>query len=148
METQILDKAQAVAIVDALAHAKSRQDVAAAMEIYHPEGVLESPSLGTRNEGGAIHKAIVGWFDFAPDYQVRLDGHAMDGGTLCCWGEISFTPAFTFDGTVPNGAQVVVPVFILFQFDDGRVKWESFHFDVAGAARQCGVDATALVRAA
>ncbi|WP_459547073.1 alcohol dehydrogenase catalytic domain-containing protein [Nocardia sp. X0981] len=28
-----------------------------------------------------------------------------------------------------------MPVFILFRFRDGRVSWESFHFDVAGVAR-------------
>lgn len=97
--------------------------------------------------GAEIEGAITGRFAFAPDYEVRLDGHGLDGETLCCWGEIAFTPAFTFGGAVPNGNRVSVPVFILCRLRDGRVSWESFHFDVAGVARQCGVDATALVRA-
>ncbi|MDV2475719.1 nuclear transport factor 2 family protein [Rhodococcus zopfii] len=139
--------ASAIAVAEALAEAKSRQDVQAAMAIYHPDAVLESPSLGTRYEGAQIESAIEGWFAFAPDYRVRLDGRGWDDGTLCCWGSIVFTPAFTFSGAIPNGERVEVPVFILFGFDDGRVAWESFHFDVAAAARQCGVGVDALVGA-
>ena len=138
---------KAVDIVGQLAQAKSRQDVAAAMKIYHPDGILESPPLGTRYVGPEIEDAIKGWFTFAPDYTVRVDGHGMDGETLCCWGEISFTPAFTFGGAPPNGNRASVPVFMLFRFQDSRVAWESFHFDVAGVARQIGVQASALVRA-
>lgn len=142
-----VDAAQAVGIVERLARAKSRQDVAAAMAIYHPEGVLESPCLGTRYVGPDIEGAIAGWFAFAPDYEVQLDGHGLDNGTLCSWGRASFTPAFTTNGALPNGQRASVPVFILFQFKDGRICWESFHFDVAAVARQCGVEASALVRA-
>lgn len=146
MITQAVSAREAVEIVERLARAKSRQDVAATMAVYHPDAVLESPSLGSRYVGAAVESAITGWFAFALDYEVRLDGHGLDGETLCCWGEIAFTPAFTFGGAVPNGNRVSVPVFILFRFRDGRVSWESFHFDVAGTARQCGVDASALVR--
>lgn len=145
MSARITDTAEAVGIVARLAEAKSRQDAAAAMRVYHPDGVLESPSLGTRYEGAEIAGALAGWFAFAPDYRVRVDGHGADGPTLCCWGEISFTPAFTVGGAVPNGRTATVPVFMLFRFLDGQVVWESFHFDVAGVARQCGVEASALV---
>ncbi|WP_233608563.1 nuclear transport factor 2 family protein [Nocardia stercoris] len=144
---QALTRGEAVEIVERLAAAKSRQDVVATMAVYHPDAVLESPSLGSRYVGAQVEGAITQWFAFAPDYEVRLDGHGLDGETLCCWGEIAFTPAFTFGGAAPNGNRVSVPVFILFRFHDGRVSWESFHFDVAGVARQCGVDVTALVRA-
>ncbi|MFF7943523.1 nuclear transport factor 2 family protein [Nocardia gamkensis] len=147
MVAQVSDPKEAVEIVERLARAKSRQDVAATMAVYHPDAVLESPSLGSRYVGAEVEGAITGWFRFAPDYEVRLDGHGLDGETLCCWGEIAFTPAFTVGGAPPNGSRVSTPVFILFRFRDGRVIWESFHFDVAATARQCGVDATSLVRA-
>jgi hypothetical protein len=146
MSKDTLSAADAVDIVGELAHAKSRQDATAAMAVYHPEAILESPPLGTRYVGPEVRGAIEGWFAFAPDYEVRIDGHGMDGETLCCWGEISLTPAFTWDGSVPNGTRATVPVFMLFRFEDRRVSYESFNFDVAGVARQCGVDATALVR--
>ncbi len=146
-DNHYVDAAQAVGIVEKLARAKSCQDVAAAMAIYHPDGVLESPCLGTRYVGPDIEGAIAGWFAFAPDYEVQLEGHGMDTDTLCSWGRASFTPAFTTNGAIPNGQRASVPVFILFQFNEGRICWESFHFDVAAVARQCGVDASALVRA-
>ncbi|MFD1812400.1 hypothetical protein [Rhodococcus gannanensis] len=40
-------------------------------------------------------------------------------------------------------SDTTVPVFMLFRFEDGRVSDESF--DVAGVARQCGVEASTLV---
>jgi hypothetical protein len=147
MVDQAISVNRAIQVVERLAHAKSRQDSVVAMAIYHPAAVLESPALGTRFVGPEVKGAIEGWFAFAPDYEVRVDGHAMDGDTLCCWGEVSLTPAFTWSGAVPNGRRATVPVFMLFRFEDGRVSYESFHFDVAGVARQCGVDASALVRA-
>ncbi|WP_280702335.1 nuclear transport factor 2 family protein [Kitasatospora sp. GP82] len=140
-----ITRESAIDIVRRLAAVKSRQDVQAAMAIYHPEAVLESPTLGSRYEGPAITKALENWFAFAPDYRVDLDGHALDGRTLCCWGHISLTPAFTAGGAVPNGESARVNAFILFHFREGQVLWESFHFDVAALARQCGVAATDLV---
>lgn len=137
---------EAVAIVGRLAEAKSRQDVEAALAIYHPDAVLESPSLDSRAQGGGLADALEGWFAFAPDYSVRLDGHGLDGDTLCSWGEISFTPAFAGSG-VPDGARATTPVFILFRFAEGRVHWESFHFDIASVARQCGLAAEDFVSA-
>jgi predicted ester cyclase len=135
----------AIDIVQRRAVAKSRQDTQAAVAIYHPEAVLESPTLGSRYEGPAIAKALENWFAFAPDYRVDLDGYGLDGQTLCCWGQISLTPAFTAGGAVPNGESARVSVFILFRFREGQVLWESFHFDLAALARQCGVAATDLV---
>ncbi|WP_068280562.1 nuclear transport factor 2 family protein [Aldersonia kunmingensis] len=148
MSEQCSAATEAAEIVRRLAQAKSRQDVAGAMAIYHPDVVLESPPLGTRSVGEEVKGAIEGWFAFAPDYEVRVDGHGLDGDTLCCWGEISLTPAFTWNGAVPNGNRATVPVFMLFRFRDDRIAYESFHFDVAGVARQCGVDASSLVGAA
>jgi predicted ester cyclase len=148
MSEQTSAATEAAAIVRRLAQAKSRHDVTTAMAIYHPEVVLESPPLGTRYAGDEVRGAVEGWFAFAPDYEVRVDGHGLDGETLCCWGEVSLTPAFTWGGAMPNGKRATVPVFMLFRFRDGRIVYESFHFDVAGVARQCGVDVSELVGAA
>ena len=71
----------------------------------------------------------------------------MDDGTLCCWGEIGMTPAFGCSSAVPTGNRATSPVFMLFQFEGQRIAWESFHFDVAGVARQGGLTASDLVRA-
>ncbi|RIT49501.1 nuclear transport factor 2 family protein [Mycobacteroides abscessus] len=146
MAEHALTVSEAKVIIDRLARAKSAQNIDAAMEIYHPDAVLESPPLGTHYVGEQVRGAIAGWFAFAPDYQVEIAGNALDQETLCSWGTITFTPAFTAGGQVPNGKKVSVPAFMLFQFRGGRVSWESFHFDIASTAQQCGVNATALVK--
>ncbi|CEJ10224.1 SnoaL-like domain protein [bacterium YEK0313] len=141
----ITDPVEMAGIVDALATAKSRQDIEAAMRIYHPEGVLVAPPLGPPREGAAeIRAGLVRFFSLFPDYAVTLEGHAVSGETLVAWGTIHLTLAGRPGGQTPNGRRAVVPVFILFRFRDGCVVWESFNFDLASLCRQSGVSADAF----
>ncbi|GEC57151.1 putative ester cyclase [Bradyrhizobium japonicum] len=134
-------------IVSELARVKSEQDIEAALAIYHPEGILQSPPMGARSRGAdELRRSLEIFFKFAPDYSVQLTGQAADGDTLCSWGTISFTPAYTFRGEKPNGARVTTPVFILFRFKDRKIVWESFHFDLADVAHQASVPAEAYRR--
>lgn len=141
----ITDPVEMAGIVDALATAKSRQDIEAAMRIYHPQGVLVAPPLGPPREGAAeIRAGLVRFFSLFPDYAVTLEGHAVSGETLVAWGTIHLTLSGRPGGQTPNGRRAVVPVFILFRFADGRVVWESFNFDLASLCRQSGVSADAF----
>ena len=134
-------------IVSELARVKSQQDVEAALAIYHLDGTLLSPPMGACSNGAAeLRRGLEIFFKFAPDYTVELEGQAADGGTLCSWGTISFTPTYSFRGDKPNGARVTTPVFILFRFKDRRIIWEAFHFDLADVARQAEVPAEAYRR--
>lgn len=147
-EAGATDPAEMAEIVDALAAAKSRQDVEAAMSIYHPHGVLEAPPFASRREGATqIRAALEGFFALFPDYAVTLEGSAVSGDTLIAWGSIHLTVTGTPGGQKPNGKRAKVPVFILFRFRDGRVFWESFNFDLASLCRQSGVTADAFVPA-
>jgi predicted ester cyclase len=133
------------AIVSELAAVKSRQDLEAALSIYHPNAILLSPPVRSHAQGHAeLRNSLTSFFRFAPDYAVDLHGQAADGETLCSWGEIRFTPAYSFRGDKPNGKQIRTPVFILFRFRDDKVAWESFHFDLADVARQVGLPAEAF----
>lgn len=141
----ITDPVEMAGIVDALAAAKSRQDIEAAMRIYHPQGILVAPPLGPPREGAAeIRASLERFFALFPDYAVTLDGHAVSGETLIAWGAIHLTLSGTPGGQRPNGRRATVPVFILFRFADGRVVWESFNFDLASLCRQSGVSADAF----
>lgn len=140
----IIDKDEVTAIVASLAEAKSRQSVDDALAVYHPDGVLECPPWETRSQGKELRGALEGFFLLAPDYNVELAGSALDGDTLVSWGNISLTLTATFRGDTPNGQRITTPVFILFNFRDGRVIYESFHFDLADMAAQSGVDAASL----
>lgn len=137
----------AVRIVERLAAAKSRRNVDEALALYHPDGVLLCPPFRSRSAGHReIRGSLEAFFELLPDYAVELDGYGMDGRRLAAWGTIRMTPARTFSGAEPNGRRVVTPVFILFEFADDRVVWESFHFDLADVAAQSGVPAEALRR--
>ena len=143
----LLAPAEMKRIVKELARVKSHQDVEAAMQIYHPGGVLAAPPLGSLAKGAdELRRSVEAFFKFAPDYAVDLTGQAVDGDTLCAWGEIRFTPAYAFNGDKPNGKQVRTPAFILFSFRDRKVVWESFHFDIADVAHQAGLPAEAFRR--
>ena len=144
-EISVPDPAVMADIVDALAAAKSRQDVDAAMNIYHPRGVLEAPPFGSRREGAAqLRAALEGFFSLFPDYAVTLEGRAVSGDTMITWGTIHLTLSGRPGGQTPNGKRASVPVFILFRFRDGRVFWESFNFDLASLCRQSGISADAF----
>jgi predicted ester cyclase len=143
------DVDSAMAIVSNLASVKSRQDINAALEIYHRDATLLCPPWQSRAQGRAqVEKSLISFFSLVPDYVVELADHAMAGNTLCSWGTIRMTLSATPRGDTPNGRKVSTPVFILFRFRDGQVIWESFHFDLADVARQSGVSAEAFVRPA
>lgn len=142
-----ISRDDAIAIVERLAAVKSRQSVDEAVDIYHRDGVLLCPPFQSEARGhDEIRTSLERFFALLPDYAVDLDGYGLDGERLAAWGTIRFTLQRTFDGTEPNGRRVATPVFILFEFRDGRVVWESFHFDLADAARQSNVPTASLER--
>jgi predicted ester cyclase len=145
-KTNDLAQQEMFALVEKLATVKSRQDVDAAMQIYHEEGTLASPSFGATSTGAEqIRSGLEVFFAVCPDYSVELDGYAFDDDTMVSWGKVSTTLTGIFDGHTPNGEIATVPVFILFNFKDNKIWYESFNLDLAGLCRQCGVPAEALV---
>src|SRR5437879_487617 len=67
-------------LAQALAVAKSRQDLPAAMQLFDPDMLLETPAFGTRASGLAENEAALArFFRSFPDYDVVLHGHASDG---------------------------------------------------------------------
>lgn len=134
-------------LAQALAAAKSRQDLPAAMKLFHPEMVLETPAFGTSARGLAENeKVLARFFTSFPDYRVELDGHADNGETLVCWGTAWMTMTGDRFGVVPNGRRTQVPVFIQFTFDDDLIASERFFFDLSTLCAQSGVSTDAVRR--
>ena len=134
-------------LAQALAFAKSRQDVPAALKVLHPDMLLESPAFGTRAHGLAENEKVLGRFFAAfPDYNVVLDGHAANGETLVCWGHAQMTMTGDRFGVVPNGARAELPVFIQFAFRDDLIVHERFFFDLSELCAQSGVSTDAVRR--
>jgi predicted ester cyclase len=134
-------------LAQALAVAKSRQDVAAAVRLLHPEMVLETPAFGTTARGPASNeKALSRFFASFPDYDVGLEGHADDGDTLICWGTARMTMTGERFGVVPNGRRAELPVHSRFSFKDDLIAGERFFFDLSALCAQSGVSTDAVRR--
>ncbi|MEU9022786.1 ester cyclase [Actinomadura sp. NPDC048394] len=142
-----MDPDRMIELAEALAAAKSRQDVPAALELLHPEMVLESPAFGTTARGPAENAtALRRFFASFPDYAVALQGHAANRDALACWGTVRMTMTGDRFGAVPNGRRAELPVFIRFAFKDDLIAGEYFLFDLAELCAQSGVSADAVRR--
>jgi len=134
-------------LAQALATAKSRQDVPAALRVLHPDMVLEAPAFGTVATGLAENEqALTRFFRSFPDYDVTLRGHAGNGDELVCWGTARMTMTGDRFGVRPNGRRAEVPVFILFSFKDDLIAGERFFFDLSVLCAQSGVSTDAVRR--
>jgi predicted ester cyclase len=130
-----------------LAVAKSRQDVAAALRLLHPDMLLQTPAFGTTARGLAENqKVLTRFFASFPDYEVTLHGHAGDGDTLVCWGTARMTMTGDRFGVTPNGRRAELPVFIQFTFEEGLIAGERFFFDLSELCAQSGVSTDAVRR--
>ena len=136
-----------VELAQALAAAKSRQDVPAAVRLFHRDMVLEAPAFGMTARGLAENeRALARFFTAFPDYEVALQGHASDGETLTCWGSVRMTMTGDRFGVVPNGNRAELPVFIQFAFRDDLIAAERFFFDLSALCSQSGVSTDAVRR--
>lgn len=134
-------------LAQALAVAKSRQDVPAAMRLLHRDMVLQAPAFGTTARGlAANEKALTRFFDSFPDYAVAIHGHAANGSSLVCWGTARMTMTGDRFGVVPSGNRAELPVFIHFTFTDDLISGERFFFDLSHLCAQSGVSTDAVRR--
>jgi predicted ester cyclase len=134
-------------LAQALAVAKSRQDVPAAMKLLHTEMVLETPAFGTRSRGLAENeRALSLFFGTFPDYHILLEGHASNEETLVCWGVVHMTMTGDRFGAAPNGERAELAVFIQFGLKDDLIASERFFFDLSALCAQSGVSTDAVRR--
>ncbi|MEU5117079.1 ester cyclase [Streptomyces longwoodensis] len=136
---------RALQLAHALAAAKNRQDVPAAMRHFHPDMTLEAPAFGTVARGlDANEKTLTHFFRSFPDYEVTLEGHAIGDEALVCWGTARMTMTGERFGVRPNGRRAELPVFIRFGFREGLIASERFCFDLAELCAQSGVSTDAV----
>ena len=134
-------------LAQALALAKSRQDVPAALKVLHPEMLLETPAFGTSARGPAENEKMLSrFFASFPDYNVVLEGYAANDDALLCWGRVQMTMTGDRFGVAPNGKRANLPVFIQFGFKDDLIAQERFFFDLSELCAQSGVSTDAVRR--
>lgn len=125
--------------------AKKAHDVAGLLRIYHPEVVLEQPSLGVRNQGrAALRPSLELFAKVFPDYERDFEGSAFDGNTLVSWGTARVTLTGEFNGHKPNGMRAAVMTFIVYKFADDKIVYEGHHWDLASLCHQSGVPVEAV----
>jgi predicted ester cyclase len=140
-----MNPGQMFALAQALAAAKSRQDVAAALMLLHEDMLLETPAFGTSARGlGANEQVLTRFFASFPDYEVVLEDHASNDEALICWGTVRMTMTGERFGVTPNGRRAEVPVFIKFTFKDDLIASERFFFDLSALCAQSGVSTDAV----
>jgi predicted ester cyclase len=142
-----MDSNRMFALAQALAEAKSRQDVPAALKFLHREMVLENPAFGSTARGLSENEhALTRFFTAFPDYHVALQGRASNEDTLICWGTVHMTMTGNRFGVTPNGKRAELPVFIQFTFKDDLIASERFFFDLSTLCAQSGVSTDAVRR--
>lgn len=142
-----LTKQEKIGIVTALMQAKQSHDIDALLALYHPDCILEQPSLGIRSCGHEqIRPGLEAFARHFPDYERSFEGFAEDNETLVCWGHASMTLTGEIGGVKPNGARSKVMTFVTFKFDKGRIIHEGHYWDLATIARTSGVPAELFTR--
>ncbi len=144
-DTRLIEQAVRRTMVRAYAAAKSRQDIAAALSVCHPDFVIETISLGTASDNRESTAGQLGiFFHVFPDYRAETEGLAMGDETIAWWGKVSMTFANEFLGIAPTGKRAKIPAFCTFDFKDGLLSRERFFFDLCMLADGIGVSAAEL----
>ena len=141
----MITEAQMLALSSELARVKSRQNVEAALAIYHPDIELVSPSFESVSRGVVeAEKNLRVFFALFPDYHVTLADYACKGPLLLATGEVSVTPR------IPGHPcpRVTVPVFLELWFEDERIIKETFFLDVRLICKRAGITPEQLQAAA
>lgn len=141
----MLTEADMLARITALADVKSRQDIAAALAIYHPDIELVWPSVGAISRGAAaVERSLRIFFALFPDYRITLGDTACKGALMLAAGEVSLTPH------IPGHPcpAVTVPVCLQLHFKDERIARETFFLDAGLICQRAGITPAQLHAAA
>ena len=133
-------------LAQALAVAKSRQDVPAALTVLHDDMLLETPAFGTSARGLAENaKVLTPVLHVVPGLQCRA-AKATPPMTIRSSAGARVQMTMTGDrfGVAPNGRRAELPVFIQFAFKDDRIARERFFFDLSELCAQSGVSTDAV----
>jgi len=136
-------------VIEELKVAKRNADIPALLALYHPEVVLEQPSMGFRSEG--LVELKPGLESFArhfPDYNRKLLGFAETGNTIVSWGPTTVTLTGPFGDAMPNGETSSLMTFVVFEFEGEQIIYEGHFWDLASLARQSGLSAETIFEAA
>jgi uncharacterized protein (TIGR00369 family) len=129
-----------LAAVRTYGESKSRRDVTAALSVCEPDFSLETVPFGSasRDRDGTARQ-LEHFFAAFPDYRGETEGVAEHGEQVVWWGHMSIRFTGPYLGIAPTGRSARVPAHSVFEFRDGRLLRERFHFDLAAFCDGIGV---------
>jgi len=135
--------------------AKSRQDIAGALEACTADFVIETVPFGTVARGRDEVAYDLGvFFEMFPDYEFHCEGTAVSNdGSVVVWGRACMTWSGRLPSLVPGAQQlprlarrrIDVPATAVYDVRDGLLARERFVFDMDAFCRQLGMP-TVVVR--
>jgi steroid delta-isomerase-like uncharacterized protein len=140
MDTSIIRPDAVIALASHYAEAKSRQDVAAALEVCAEDFVLDTIPFGLRSRDRAetaMH--LTAFFTAFPDYGVVAEQVVAQDGAVACWGTATMTMAGSMLDLAPTGRTARHPFVSIFAVRNGRLAMERYFFDLADLCQQLGL---------
>jgi steroid delta-isomerase-like uncharacterized protein len=129
-----------LAAVRAYGDAKNRRDAATALALCHADYVLETVPFGSASrDRDATARQLAHFFAAFPDYRCDTEGAAEQGEQVVWWGRMVVRFQGAFLGIAPTGRTASVPAHSIYDFRDGRLLRERFHFDLAAFCDGIGV---------
>jgi hypothetical protein len=120
----------------AYACAKSQADVAGALAVCAPEFTIDAIPLGIASrDRDDTARHLGAWFTAFPDYAAQTENLAVTGDQVAWWGRMTVTSKGPYLARAPTGKRADLPAFSVFDFKDGQLARERFHFDLAAFCR-------------
>jgi len=136
------NEAQMYELATALAAAKSQQDLALALAIYHPDIELIVPGSDSRAKGTAeVTVQLDMFFTLFPDYTAAIDQYAFNETVMLATGQVFLTP----DIAGKDCPRIQLPAFFEFGFQDNKISREVFVLDMGMLCRKAGILPSELV---
>lgn len=137
-----ISEQEMIQYVTALARAKSNQDIAGALSIYHPEVELITPAFSAHGRGrDEVDRQLRYFFRLFPDYEIEVTHFVKRDNALRVDGVVKVTPD-TANGTAQTAT---VPVSMKFEFADDAIRKEVFNINLALLVQRAGISLNDLL---
>ena len=116
-----------------------RLDIAALLDDYADDAVVESPLAGGTMHGREqIKQVFQSYFSAFPDLTMEQGDVLVDGQRAAVLATFSGKDQGGFMGMPATGRHVTIPVVFLYEFEDGRIVRDRRVYDFTGMLIQVG----------
>jgi steroid delta-isomerase-like uncharacterized protein len=117
----------------------NRRDIAALVQHYSEDAVVDSPFAGGIARGrAAIEELSRTFFTAFPDVRLQWDDTLFEGDRVMLIGRLQASDAGGFMGLAPAGRKFDIPYVALYEMKDGLIVHERRIYDFTGMLVQVG----------